>query len=243
VTRVRAGREGVLEWSCPVDLEKFSPAALEHYFAADLDFENLADQLPWRTDAALAGRLRDWRGLRLLRQPTGEALLAFLCSSAKQIPHIAQLCENLAAQFGEPLWGGVRALPSWARLAEVSEAELRACRLGYRAGFIHQTARRLMSEPGWEEKIKTAPYADAHAWLAELPGVGPKIADCVLLFGAGRFEAFPVDTWILRAMAERYGLRGWRPAQVAQFGRAHFGPLAGLAQQFLFSGERDEKKK
>jgi N-glycosylase/DNA lyase len=242
VARVRAGPDEVLEWTCPVALQKNLPLALEDYFATDLDFENLADQLPWRTDAALAARLRAWRGLRLLRQPTGEALLAFLCSSAKQIPHIAQLCENLAAQFGEPVWGGMRALPAWARLAEVSEAELRACRLGYRAAFIHQTARRLAAEPGWEAKIKSAPYADAHAWLAELPGVGPKIADCVLLFGAARFEAFPVDTWILRAMAERYGLRGWRPAQVAQFGRAHFGPLAGVAQQFLFSGERKEKK-
>jgi len=242
VARVRAGRAEALEWTCPAELEKDFAGALEDYFAADLDFENLADQLPWRTDAALAERLRAWRGLRLLRQPLGETLLAFLCSSAKQIPHIAQLCENLAARFGEPVWGGVRALPTWARLAEAAEGELRACRLGYRARFIHQTARRLLAEPGWEEKIGSAPYADAHAWLAELPGVGPKIADCVLLFGAARFEAFPVDTWILRAMAERYGLRGWRPAQVAQFGRAHFGPLAGLAQQFLFSGERKEKK-
>ena len=83
-----------------------------------------------------------------------------------------------------------------------------------------------------------APYAESHAFLAELPGVGPKIADCVLLFGAARYEAFPVDTWILKTMAETYALHGWRPAQVAQFGRAHFGPLAGLAQQYLFSGAR-----
>jgi N-glycosylase/DNA lyase len=79
--------------------------------------------------------------------------------------------------------------------------------------------------------------------LTTLPGVGPKIADCVLLFGAANYEAFPVDTWILQAMAERYGLHGWSPVQVAQFGRAHFGRLAGLAQQFLFSGERKEKAK
>ena len=60
----------------------------------------------------------------------------------------------------------------------------------------------------------------------------------LLLFGAGRLEAFPVDVWILRAMANRYGLHGWKPAQVAQFGRLHFGPHAGLAQQFLFAFER-----
>lgn len=81
-------------------------------------------------------------------------------------------------------------------------------------------------------------YAEARARLALLPGVGEKIADCVLLFGAGRLEAFPVDVWILKTMAARYGLAGWRPAQLAQFGRVHFGPLAGLAQQFLFAYER-----
>ncbi len=242
VARVRTGPGEILEWTCPATREKTTMVAVEDYFATDIDFEKLADDLPWRTDAALAERLQRWRGLRLLRQPLGEALLAFICSSAKQIPHIAQICEKLAARFGEPIWADVHALPSWPRLAEIDEKDLRACGLGYRAAFIHQTARQLAKEPDWEVKIKNANYADAHAWLAELPGVGPKIADCVLLFGAAKYEAFPVDTWILQAMAERYGLRGWRPAQVAQFGRAHFGPLAGLAQQFLFSGARKEKQ-
>ena len=74
--------------------------------------------------------------------------------------------------------------------------------------------------------------------MCELPGVGEKIADCVLLFAAGRLEAFPVDVWIFKAMAQRYGLAGWKPAQIAHFGRTHFGPLAGLAQQYLFAWER-----
>jgi N-glycosylase/DNA lyase len=65
----------------------------------------------------------------------------------------------------------------------------------------------------------------------------------VLLFGAGRLEAFPVDVWILKTMERRYGLVGWKPAQVAQFGRAHFGPLAGLAQQYLFAWERAEARR
>jgi N-glycosylase/DNA lyase len=72
----------------------------------------------------------------------------------------------------------------------------------------------------------------------ELPGVGAKVADCVLLFGAGRLEAFPVDVWILRTLAKRYGLVGWSPDAVAHFGRIHFGPRAGLAQQYLFAWER-----
>jgi len=242
VARVRTGPDEILQWTCPAPMEQRVQPALANYFAVDVDFARLLDELPWRTDTVIAERLAANRGLRLLRQPLGEALLAFLCSSAKRIPHIAQMCENMAARFGEPVWSEVRALPTWSRLAEVHESDLRACSLGYRARFVHQTAHRLAEEADWEAKIKQAPYPEARAWLADLPGVGPKIADCVLLFGAAKYEAFPVDTWILHAMAERYGLRGWRPAQVAQFGRAHFGPLAGLAQQFLFSGARKDGK-
>jgi N-glycosylase/DNA lyase len=242
VARVRAGKAEALEWCAPRELADQVEAAMGNYFAAEVDFAGLADALPWRTDAVLKERMETWGGLRLLRQPLGETLLAFLCSSAKRIPHIAQLCEALAGRFGEPIWGNVRALPTWARLAETHENELRACGLGYRARFVKLTAEKLRESPGWEARVLGGSHAEAQAWLATLPGVGPKIADCVLLFGAAKYEAFPVDTWILKAMAERYGLHDWRPAQVAQFGRAHFGPLAGLAQQFLFSGERKEGK-
>jgi N-glycosylase/DNA lyase len=129
-------------------------------------------------------------------------------------------------------------LPTWQELAQIPEGELRGCLLGFRARYIAETARFLAAHPGWLEETEAAPYGEAKARLCSLNGVGEKVADCVLLFGAGRLEAFPVDTWILKALARRYGLEGWKPAHVAQFGRAHFGPLAGLAQQFLFAYER-----
>jgi N-glycosylase/DNA lyase len=138
----------------------------------------------------------------------------------------------------EPVTLSLCRLPTWAELAQVPEADLRACLLGFRARHIHQTARFLAAHPGWLEATEALPYAEAKARLCSLPGVGEKIADCVLLFGAGRLEAFPVDVWIIRTMSQRYGLHGWKPAQVAHFGRTHFGPLAGLAQQYLFAYER-----
>ena len=131
-----------------------------------------------------------------------------------------------------------RRLPTWSELAAIPEEKLRACLLGFRARYISETAQFLEKRPGWLEETERLPYAAAKARLIELPGVGEKVADCVLLFGAGKLEAFPVDTWILKALARRYQLDGWKPAQVAQFGRAHFGPLAGYAQQYLFSWER-----
>ena len=109
------------------------------------------------------------------------------------------------------------AVPAWEVLATIPERTLRDCLLGFRARFIHQTAVFLADHPGWLEETELMPYAAAKERLCSLPGVGEKIADCVLLFGAGRLEAFPVDTWILKTMSARYGLTGWKPAQVAQF--------------------------
>ena len=213
-------------------------ADLDHHLVTDVDWSALAERLPWRSDAHLARCLAAFPGLRILRQPFGEMLLCFLCSATKQIVQIKQMAELLATRFGRELAPGIHALPTWAELADVSEADLRACKLGFRGRHMHAVARRLAASSGWLEETAALPYVDAKARLVTLPGVGAKIADCVLLFGAGKLEAFPVDVWVLRAMARRYGLTDWRADQVAHFGRVHFGPLAGLAQQFLFAWER-----
>jgi len=134
-------------------------------------------------------------------------------------------------------------LPTWPELAAARETDLRACALGFRARFISQTAQFLAAHPGWLDETERLPYAAAKERLCLLPGVGEKIADCVLLFGAGRYEAFPVDVWIVKAMARCYNLEGWTPAQIAHFGRVHFGVGAGLAQQYLFASERAAGRK
>ena len=250
VARVRLTANGEIEWSAPAPIAVRVATALPRYFGTDRDFGTLVDSLPWRSDAHLAGCIAEFRGLRILRQPFGETLLGFLCSATKQIVQIKQMLALLAERHGAEIFrAGSRdpalqldRLPTWPELASIPEATLRTCQLGFRAKFIHQTAQFLAAHPGWLEETETLPYPAAKERLCSLPGVGEKIADCVLLFGAGQLEAFPVDTWILQSLARRYGLDGWRPAQLAQFGRAHFGPLAGLAQQFLFASERRAAK-
>lgn len=253
--RLSLDAAGALLWSAPAASAASAQAALGHYLNGNGDPLALVDSLPWRSDPHLAQCLAEFRGLRILRQPFGETLLGFLCSATKQIVQIKQMVALLAARHGAPLVADATGrsaashqvsavssrLPTWAELASVPEAELRACQLGFRARYIHETARFLAARPGWLEQTEALPYAAAKERLSSLPGVGEKVADCVLLFGAGRLEAFPVDTWILKAMAARYGLQGWKPAQVAHFGRVHFGPLAGLAQQYLFAWERKHR--
>ena len=241
-----------MEWRAPKSLVTGVAGALPGYLALDRDWDALTDALPWRSDSHLAQCIAAFPGLRLLRQPFGETLLGFLCSATKQIVQIKQMCALLAERHGSALVDPVdpnalaeragvnpfHQLPTWAQLATIPEADLRSCLLGFRARYIHATARHIAQRPGWLEETEHLPYAAAKARLLELPGVGEKVADCVLLFGAGRLEAFPVDTWVLKSLERRYGLIGWKPAQVAHFGRTHFGPLAGLAQQYLFAWER-----
>jgi N-glycosylase/DNA lyase len=262
VVRLRTGANERLEWSAPAEAAGATATALAAYLAVDRDFAALADQLPWRSDPHLARCLDAFPGLRILRQPFGETLLGFLCSATKQIVQIKQMLALLAARHGAPMAPGVvrgfahrrgtqqtapgepapapvlHRLPTWPELAAIPETELRACLLGFRARYISETARFLAAHPGWLEETESAPYLVARERLCQLPGVGEKVADCVLLFGAGRLEAFPVDVWILKTLARRYGLDRWRTPQLAQFGRVHFGPLAGLAQQYLFAWER-----
>lgn len=245
-----------LEWRAPKPLAKTVAAALPRYLGDDTDWTALADSLPWRSDAHLAECIRAFPGLRILRQPFGETLLGFLCSATKQIVQIKRMLALIAEQHGTAMCragsltppkerGGIsdpalqfHRLPTWPELATIPERNLRACLLGFRARFIAETARFLAARPAWLEETEALPYAAAKARLLELPGVGEKVADCVLLFGTGKLEAFPVDTWVLKSLARRYSLHDWKPAQLAQFGRAHFGPLAGLAQQYLFAWER-----
>ena len=243
IARVRLDNKGILEWSCPKKLRKQVTSEISHYFALDINFPAIIDQLPYRSDEVLADALVRWEGLRLLRQPMSETLLAFLCSSTKRITQIKIICETLSNKFGEVVIDQYKALPTWEALNELSESALRTCKMGYRARFIKGTANILTEQPSYLSDIEKLCLPEARRALIALPGVGEKIADCVLLFGSGRLEAFPVDIWILRSMVKHYGLEGWKPRQVAHFGSTHFGPYAGLVQQYLFAGERGGSKK
>ena len=235
VVRVRETDSGNIEVAFPVGRKEHGLLAIKHLLALDRPYDAYFAALPRRIDPVLDRAMRSCEGLRIVNMPLGEALLCFLCSPMKRIPQIKQVLENLAQAFGPELVPGVHALPTWAMLADVDEEALRGCKLGYRAHSIAGTAKMLADNPRFLDEVAALPYSAAREKLTELPGVGGKIADCALLYsGTANLQPFPVDTWILKAMAGLYGLDGWEPERVAQFGRTHFGDLAGLAQQFLF---------
>ncbi|MEI6794331.1 MAG: DNA glycosylase [Verrucomicrobiota bacterium] len=234
---VRSGPQG-LEWRSPRGAAH-AEDALRYYLDAEGAQARLSEALPWRSDPVLRSARAAYPGLRILRQEPHEALVGFLCSSNKRILQIRVMVAALATKLGVPLGGDFYAMPSWEAIAGADEAVLRACSLGYRAAYLRGTAKKLLARPRWAEEFAALETPALLAELQSLPGVGPKVAACVALFGFGRLESFPVDTWVVQALADAYDLRGWKPAQLEQFGKTHFGAAAGLAQQYLFSAARN----
>jgi N-glycosylase/DNA lyase len=176
-------------------------------------------------------------GLRLLRQDPWECLASFILSSTKQIVQIRQIVANLCERFGEPCAGGAcaRIFPTPQKIAAATEAELRDCKMGFRAPSLLAAARQIADGHFDLEKIRGLDHAAARAELMKLHGVGGKIADCVLLFAYGFDSAFPVDVWVERALQELYfPRRRATEKRLRKFATTHFGPHAGYAQQYLF---------
>jgi len=233
--------DGKLYW-CKQYGAPITKKKLTQYLWLDNSYLKAVDDLPWRSDVVLGRAIKQFRGLRLLRQPIEEVLMVFLLSSAKSIPQINQLRINIHRLIGEDLGGGNHAFPGWNKLSQLSEQDARKLGMGYRAKYLVGTAQFLKDRLGWLNEVKESPYEEAKIRLMELPGVGPKVADCVLLFGGGKTEAFPIDTWILQSLEKQYGFKGWKVSQLQEFAHIHFGRHAGLAQQFLFSFQRKNKR-
>jgi N-glycosylase/DNA lyase len=174
-------------------------------------------------------------GLRLLRQDPWETLASFICSAAANIRKITTCVEGLAGAWGDPIDGSARsAFPPPEAIARVREADLRELGLGFRAPYLLATARAIAAGRGWSwERLRSDPIEEARARLTVLPGVGPKIADCVLLFGLDRLEAYPVDRWIRRATRELSSRRRAGDEELADWAR-RLGPGRGYLQQILF---------
>jgi N-glycosylase/DNA lyase len=213
-------------------------AWLEDYLQARVELAPVLASFP--DDEPMTRAVNACRGLRLLRQEPWECLASFILSSTKQIVQIRQIVAALCERFGEPVpvppglparWS----FPTAERLAACTEADLRGCKMGFRAPYLLETARMVASGAVDLEQLRQVDVDTARTELIRFPGVGRKIADCVLLFAYGFPGAFPVDVWVLRALRELYfPRRRVTPQRILNFTRTHFGPHAGYAQQYLF---------
>lgn len=197
-----------------------------NYFVLDVDYAALQEL--FCRDAVLARAVEYGCGIRVLRQPLFETLISFIISQNNNIKRISGIISRLCATFGEPLGGGYYKFPAPQRLAAAAESDFAPLRAGFRVRYIIDAARRFAAGEIDENFLRTAPLAQAGAMLETICGVGPKVAACTLLFGAGRFDAFPQDVWIKRAMEQLFP--GGLPKYVL--------PYAGIAQQYIFNYAR-----
>lgn len=173
-------------------------------------------------------------GIRILRQDLWETLVSFILSANNNIRRIKGIIGRLCEMYGQPLnYAGKTCytFPSCGGLSGITAVDLAPLRAGYRAGYIVDAVN---SFPHLDlETIRSGPLDKARRELMRVRGVGPKVADCILLFGAGRTDAFPVDVWIKRVMDESYG--GFcNNREAERFAEERFGAYAGYAQQYLF---------
>jgi N-glycosylase/DNA lyase len=217
-----------------------------HYFALDHPLAEICESFP---NDPVMNAARDFcRGLRIIRQPKWECLATFICSSMKQVAHIRQISLALRNRFGERTKVGSRVVhtfPSPQRIARASENQLRGCKLGYRAKNLRATAQLVSSGECDLETWSALSDGDLRTNLCELPGVGVKIANCVMLFAYERLRAFPIDVWIERVLRQHYFPRRKKMTaqQLREFSETYFGEHGGYAQQYLFHHARITSRK
>ena len=237
--RLRSTPEGV-EVDAP-DGDGALTMQVRDYLSLDADLEGIYRAMSF--DDRLRAAIDRYRGMRVLRQDPWECLVSFICSSASNIPRITGNIESICESFGAPVEGssnGLHAFPTPEDLAVNGAAKrMRELGLGYRAEYIEATARSVARGEVDLMSLRNAPYEAALDALTSLDGVGDKVANCVMLFSLDKPEAFPVDTWIDKAMREWY-LDGAKVPRTKMrlWAMEYFRGCAGYANHYLFHDRR-----
>ena len=195
--------------------------------------------------------VKKFQGLRILRQDPFQCLISFIVSSNSNIPKIKSNLENISKKFGKKIKFQNQEFflfPNPKKLAKISINEITSCGVGYRAKFIKEAAKIIDKKEIDFDYLKKCDYQDAKENICQIPGVGNKVADCVLLFSLDKLEAVPLDRWIIRILGKYYAKKFEMKTKTITEKQYdilhkkivdHFGPFAGYSQQFLFKMERE----
>jgi N-glycosylase/DNA lyase len=215
------------------------------YFCLDMDLAPVLDSID--RDPFIHAAIGNARGLRLIRQPEWECLVSYTIATNSNIPTIRRRIAAVAERFGRKKMVEGRTFylfPEPGAISCEEQATLSCCKLGYREPYVFRTACTIPDRETWKEHIHSLPYEEARRELMLLSGIGPKAADCILLFAFQKYEAFPVDVWIRRIMQQQYlpklsmdkALTHREYDAIRHFGRKHFGEYCGYAQECIFAG-------
>lgn len=215
----------------------------EEYFNLQTNYEAIKEKLS-NIDIYLKNSIEYGNGIRILKQDLWETLLSFIISANNNIPRIKTIIERIAKKYGNRIEYRNKmyyTFPTPEMLQNASIDDFRGLGLGFRDVRIYETVQRTLKGEIDLEKLKQEENTEVlRKKLLEIPGVGPKVADCVMLFALNRFDVFPVDVWVKRVISELYfNKKEQTPNVIHEFAEKQYGNLAGLAQQYLFYWRRE----
>lgn len=211
-----------------------------NYFDLNTNYSEIKSILS-KNDTNIAEALKYGYGIRILNQDPWEMLISFIISAANNIPRISKTIENISKAYGKKVCfenEEYYLFPTPEELSKASMQDLRELNLGFRDKYVYNATQLVLNGEVDLEKIALLEYKKAKKELTKIPGVGEKVADCILLFSMKRKESFPVDTWIKKVMSELY-LDSKDIKKISEYAENKFGKYAGIAQQYLFYWRRE----
>ncbi len=212
------------------------------YLDMECDYSNIKKIIE-KDDIHMQAAIKYGYGIRILNQDPWEMIISYIISAANNIPRISKTIENISRKYGKKItYKGKEyyLFPTPEELSKSTVEELRTLNLGFRDKYVYNAAKCVATGEINIDDILELEYQEAKKELKKLPGIGDKVADCILLFSMRKREAFPVDTWIKKVMLELYGEEG-SAQKLNQYATKRFGKYGGIAQQYLFYYMRETR--
>jgi len=225
------------------DLKDFNDIWL-NYFDLERDYSAIKEE--FEKDELLKKAVEFGVGIRILQQDPFEMLISFIISANNRIPMIKRAIENISKVFGKSIkykGNTYYAFPTLEEFRRATVEDIEALGVGFRAKYIYKALEDLSNGTYDLNAIKQSDDDGCHEGLKNFNGVGPKVADCIMLFSMGKYSAFPVDVWVKRAMQFFYVAPDVSLPKIREFARYKFGSLSGFAQQYLFYYARENNIK
>ena len=239
----KIGNEVVFKGICKEDIKE----TVEKYFDLNRDYQKIKSKLE-KIDENMKKSIEYGQGIRILNQDLWETIISFIISANNNIPRIKGIIERLSKKYGKEIeWNNTKyyTFPTAKDLENVTVQEYRELGLGFRDIRLYETTHMILDKKVDLEEMKNNPNTmEVREQLLSLSGVGPKVADCILLFSdLKRFEVFPIDVWVRRVMNDLYihneDETKVNKKQIEKIAQEKFGDLVGLAQQYLFYWRRE----
>lgn len=238
----KEGKDIIFKGICDGDIKE----VCEEYFDLNTNYEEIKDKLS-KIDKYLANSIQYGKGIRILNQDLWETIISFEISANNNIPRIKGIIDRICKKYGKQIiWNNESyyTFPTIQELSKASVEDLRQLGLGFRDKRIYETTQIFLKGDITIEDLKNEEDTEKlRDKLLTLPGVGPKVADCILLFSLRRYEVFPIDVWVRRVMNELYihndNEEKVSKNEIQKLAKEKYSNLAGLAQQYLFYWKRE----